>query len=54
MPMLPIPDTVLTRFDAILDKRAVALALCADFKKCLDIFWISAQNIRCRISALTG
>jgi len=45
MSMLPIPDTVLTRFDAVLDKSAVAPALRTDFKKCSDSFWISAQNI---------
>jgi hypothetical protein len=38
MPMLVIPDTVLTRFDAVLDKRAVAPALRADFKKWLRYF----------------
>jgi integrase len=38
MPMLPIPDTVLTRCDAVLDKRAVAPALRADFKKWLRYF----------------
>ena len=38
MPMLPIPDTVLTRFDAILEKRAVAPALRADYKKWLRYF----------------
>ena len=38
MPMLPIRDTVLTRFDAILDKRAVAPALRADYKKWLRYF----------------
>ena len=32
MPMLPIPDAVLTRFDAVLDKRAVAPALRADIR----------------------
>ena len=38
MPMLPIPDTVLTRFDAILEKRGVAPALRADYKKWLRYF----------------
>jgi hypothetical protein len=38
MPMLPIPDTALTRFDAVLHKRAVAPALRADFKKWLRYF----------------
>ena len=38
MPMLPIPDTVRTRFDAVLDKRAVATALRADYKKWLRYF----------------
>ena len=36
--MLPIPDTILRRFDAVLDKRAVAPALRADFKKWLRYF----------------
>ena len=36
--MLPVPDTILTRFDAILDKRAVAPALRADYKKWLRYF----------------
>jgi len=38
MPLLPIPDTILKRFDAILEKRDVALALRADFKKWLQYF----------------
>jgi hypothetical protein len=38
MPMLLISDTVLTRFDAILDKRVVAPALLVDYKKWLRYF----------------
>ena len=38
MPMLPIPDTVLARFDAVLDKIAVAPTLRAHFKKWLRHF----------------
>ncbi len=38
MPMLPIPDTVLSRFDAVLEKRTVAPTLRADFKKWLRYF----------------
>ncbi len=36
--MLPIPDAILKRFDAILEKRDVAPALRADFKKWLRYF----------------
>jgi hypothetical protein len=36
--MLPIPDNILKRFDAILEKRDVAPALRADFKKWLRYF----------------
>ncbi len=36
--MLPIPDAILKRFDAILEKQDVAPALRADFKKWLRYF----------------
>jgi hypothetical protein len=36
--MLPIPDAILKRFDAILEKRDVTPALRADFKKWLRYF----------------
>jgi hypothetical protein len=38
MPMLPVPAPVLTRFDAILEKRAVAPIQRADYKKWLRYF----------------
>ena len=38
MPMLPVPASVLTRFDAILEKRGVAPIKRADYKKWLRYF----------------
>lgn len=38
MPMLPIPVPILTEFDAILEKRAVAPTQRADYKKWLRYF----------------
>jgi integron integrase len=38
MPMLPVPVPILTRFDAILEKRAVAPIQRADYKKWLRYF----------------
>jgi len=38
MPMLPVPVPILTRFDAILDKRAVASIQRPDYKKWLRYF----------------
>ena len=35
MPMLPVPVPILTRFDAILEKRAIAPIQRADYKKWL-------------------
>lgn len=38
MPMLPVPVPILTRFDAILEKRAVAPIQRTDYKKWLRYF----------------
>ena len=38
MPMLPVPVPIVKRFDAILEKRAVAPIQRADYKK-----WLSAS-----------
>ena len=38
MPMLPVPGSIMTRYEAILEKRAIAPIQRADYKKWLRYF----------------
>jgi hypothetical protein len=52
MPMLPIPAPVLARFEAILEKRAVAPNQRADYKKWLGYFLDFQIALRLRASVV--
>ena len=47
--MLPIPNNILTKFEAILEKRRVAVEKRFEFKNGSDIFWTFVLNTRFRI-----